>query len=64
MTLLIFSNSKFLRSFAEVFAEVIQRSKDYHKDPHQESCVSPTNGSSLVCANGSAGAVSENRHEN
>ena len=45
-------------------AEVIQRSQDYHKNAHQGSCTSPKNGSSFVCANGSAWAISENRHEN
>ena len=62
--LLIFGNSKFLRSFKKNEAEVIQRSQDYHKDSHQGSCASPTNVSSFVCANGSAWAVPENRHEN
>ena len=63
-SMLIFANNKYLRSLEKQNeAEVIQRSQDYHKNAHQGSCDSPTNGSNFVCANGSAWAVSENRNE-
>ena len=56
--------ANFFKRWKKNEAEVIQRCQDYHKNAHQGLCASPTNGSSFVCPNGSAWAVSENRNEN